>query len=301
MTIADGPTLKIEADAALTGAGYARPEALVSTEWVARNLGRAGVRIIEVDVDPKLYHAGHVPGAVGWDWTKDLNDPVRRDIPGPEQWEALLSASGVSPSDTVVFYGDASNWFAAFAFWVAKLYGHADVRLMNGGRSKWLAEEGRAMTTDKPAPARTSYKVTTRRPELRAFLADVLAAAGTRSMNLVDVRSPDEFSGKIIAPPGMTETAQRAGHVPGATSIPWGSAVNADGTFKAADELRSIYLTQKGVDPRRDSIAYCRIGERSSHTWFVLSYLLGLPNVRNYDGSWTEYGSVIGAPIEKTA
>lgn len=292
-------TLKIDADPALAAAGYARPEVLVSTEWVAKNGARAGVRVIEVDVDPKLYEAGHIPGAVGWDWTKDLNDQVRRDIPSVQQWEALLSAAGVSPSDTIVFYGDASNWFAAFAFWVAKLYGHADVRLMNGGRSKWLAESDRPMTTEKPAPARSTYKVTGQHPELRAFLADVISAAKSKGLNLVDVRSPDEFSGKVIAPPGMTETAQRGGHVPGATSIPWGTAVNQDGTFKAADELRSIYLQQKGLSPERESIAYCRIGERSSHTWFVLSYLLGLKNVRNYDGSWTEYGSVIGAPIEK--
>ena len=289
---------KVDIDPAIPR-GYAHPEALVSTDWVQRNLNTPGVRIVEVDVDPKLYDAGHIPGAVGWNWNTQLQDPIRRDIPTKESWEKLLSESGISPSDTIVFYGDASNWFAAYAFWVARIYGHADVRLMNGGRVRWLNEESRPLTPARPTPTPTVYKTPSVNLDLRARLLDVVAIAQTHASNLVDVRSPDEFSGKIIAPPGMTETAQRAGHVPGARSIPWASAVNTDGTFKSAEELRELYINQKGIDPARDTVAYCRIGERSSHTWFVLKYLLGLKNVRNYDGSWTEYGSVIGVPIER--
>lgn len=289
------------ADTGIKSLGYAHPEALVSTAWVKENLGKPGIKIVEVDVDPKLYAAGHIPGAVGWDWAKQLQDPVKRDIPSKEQWEALLSEAGIANGDTLVLYGDASNWFAAYAFWVARLYGHADVRLINGGRVKWLNEDDKTFTTDVPTPTRTQYKVERVHGELRARLIEVLQIAekGGKNINLVDVRSPDEFTGKVIAPAGMTETAQRAGHVPGAKSIPWGTAVNADGTFKTGEELRNVYVKEKGVNPEQESIAYCRIGERSSHTWFVLQYLIGLKNVRNYDGSWTEYGSVIGAPIEK--
>jgi thiosulfate/3-mercaptopyruvate sulfurtransferase len=283
-------------------AGYASPEVLVTTDWVAAHLKDPRVKVVEVDVDPKLYDAGHIAGAVGWDWNKELQDQVTRDIPSKEQWEALLSRSGISPEDTLVLYGDASNWFAAYAFWVAKHYGHRDVRLINGGRVKWLNESDKAFVTERPTPTPTTYKVSQVHPELRARLPEVLElSSGSRKgqATLVDVRSPDEFSGKVIAPPGMTESAQRGGHIPGAKSIPWGTAVNQDGTFKTIDELRQIYLKDKGVDAGKEAVAYCRIGERSSHTWFVLKYLLGLKDVRNYDGSWTEYGSVIGVPIER--
>jgi thiosulfate/3-mercaptopyruvate sulfurtransferase len=278
---------------------YAHPEVLVSTDWVAANLKTPGVRIVEVDVDPKQYAAGHIPGAIGWDWNKDLQDQVRRDVPSPEAISELLSRSGISPEDTVVLYGDASNWFAAYAFWVLKMYGHKDVRLMNGGRAKWLNEETRPMTAEPTPVSRSKYTASAPDHSLRAFLPEILDIARTRSHNLVDVRSPDEFTGKVIAPPGMTETAQRAGHVPGARSVPWATAVNPDGTFKSVEELKGIYLQSAGLDSAKPTVVYCRIGERSSHTWFVLRYLLGLKNVRNYDGSWTEYGSVIGAPIEK--
>jgi thiosulfate/3-mercaptopyruvate sulfurtransferase len=292
------PQFKVDIDPAIP-LGYAHPETLVSTDWVQRNLSTPGVRIVEVDVDPKLYDAGHIPNAVGWNWNTQLQDSIRRDIPTKENWEKLLSESGILPSDTIVLYGDASNWFAAYAFWVARIFGHADVRLMNGGRVRWLNEESRPLTPARPTITPTTYTAPSVNLELRARLLDVIAIAQNHTSNLVDVRSPDEFSGKIIAPPGMTETAQRAGHVPGARSIPWASAVNTDGTFKSADELRELYINQKGIDPSRDTVAYCRIGERSSHTWFVLKYLLGLKNVRNYDGSWTEYGSVIGVPIDR--
>lgn len=280
--------------------GYANNDVLVTTDWVHQNLKTAGVRIVEVDVDPKLYAAGHVPGAVGWDWNKDLQDPVRRDIPSAAQVSGLLSRAGVRPTDTVVLYGDSSNWFAAYGFWVLKLYGHRDVRLMNGGRVKWLNESDKPMVTEVPRYEASAYTVSGIDQTHRALLTDVLAVAtGRERATLVDVRSPDEFSGKVIAPPGMSETAQRGGHIPGALSVPWASAVNQDGTFKSAQELRALYLADKGVSADRPAIAYCRIGERSSHTWFVLKYLLGLEHVKNYDGSWTEYGSVIGVPIEK--
>lgn len=279
-------------------ADYANPDVLVSTQWVHDHL-ESGIRLIEVDLDPKLYAAGHIPGAVGWDWSRDLNDPVRRDIPTQAAFELLMSEAGVAPGDTVVLYGDSSNWFAAFAFWVMKLYGHRDVRLMNGGRSKWLNEPDRPMTTQTSRPTPARYSCGPQEPGLRAFVPEVLEIARSRQATLVDVRSPDEYSGKVIAPPGMTETAQRGGHIPGARSVPWSSAVNADGTFKSADELRAIYFDKAKVDPQGPAVAYCRIGERSSHTWFVLKYLLGMRNVKNYDGSWTEYGNLVAAPIEK--
>jgi thiosulfate/3-mercaptopyruvate sulfurtransferase len=279
--------------------GYAHPEVLVETDWVQANLGKPGVKIVEIDVDTTAYDAGHIPGAVAFNWRTELQDQLSRDIISKEAFEKLVGGAGIGPQDTVILYGDNNNWFAANGFWLFKVYGHRDVRLMNGGRAKWLAEPDKEMTTERPRPAPVPYQVTETRPELRALLPDVLRAATFRGCNLVDVRSPDEFTGKVIAPPGMTETAQRGGHVPGAKSIPWGTPVAPDGTFKSADELRAIYLEQKGVDAARPTITYCRIGERSSHTWFVLTYLLGLKDVRNYDGSWTEYGSVIGAPIEK--
>jgi thiosulfate/3-mercaptopyruvate sulfurtransferase len=279
--------------------GYAHPEVLVETNWVKANLGQPGVKVVEIDVDTKAYDTGHSPGAVGFNWQTELQDQVRRDIIGKEAFERLVGGAGITPQDTVILYGDHNNWFAANGFWLFKLYGHKDVRLMNGGRQKWLNERDKELTTQRPNPQPVPYKVTETRPELRALLPDVLQAVKSRACNLVDVRSPDEFTGKVIAPPGMNESAQRGGHVPGAKSIPWGTPVAPDGTFKSADELRTIYLQEKGVDPNWPTIAYCRIGERSSHTWFVLRYLLGLENVRNYDGSWTEYGNLIGAVIEK--
>jgi thiosulfate/3-mercaptopyruvate sulfurtransferase len=279
-------------------AKYANPEVLVETDWVKANLGKPGIKLVEIDVDTKAYDAGHIPGAVGFNWQTQLQDQVRRDILSREGFEKLIGGAGISPNDTVILYGDNNNWFAAYGFWLFKIYGHNDVRLMNGGRVKWLNESDKSMTTDKPTPAPAPYQAKEVHVNLRAMLPEVLDALKNQ-WNLVDVRSPDEFTGKVIAPPGMSETAQRGGHIPGAKSVPWSTAVNPDGTFKAADELQKIYLEQKGVDPKKDTIAYCRIGERSSHTWFVLKYLLGIGNVKNYDGSWTEYGNVVGAPIEK--
>ncbi len=281
-------------------ADFAHPEVLVSTDWVKENMGKPGIKIVEIDVDTKAYDAGHIPGAVGFNWQTQLQDQVRRDIISKEAFAKLVSEAGISPNDTVILYGDNNNWFAAYGFWLFKIYGHKDVRLMNGGRVKWLNESDKPLTTDKPTIKPTQYKVTETHFELRAHVPQVLEASKSGKFNLVDVRSPDEFTGKVIAPPGMSETAQRGGHIPGAKSIPWSTAVAADGTFKPADELRSIYLQQKGVDANKETIAYCRIGERSSHTWFVLKYLLGLKTVLNYDGSWTEYGNLVGVPIEKS-
>jgi thiosulfate/3-mercaptopyruvate sulfurtransferase len=279
--------------------GYAHPEVLVSTDWVKEHLGEPGIKLVEIDVDTQAYAAGHVPGAVGWNWQSQLQDQRRRDILSKEEFERLASESGLSPGDTVILYGDNNNWFAAYGFWLFKIYGHPDVRLMDGGRVKWLNEDDKELTPEPPEVERTDYVARGEHPELRAHLADVFAVLERRDHNLVDVRSPDEFTGKIIAPPGLPETAQRAGHIPGATNVPWSTAVAPDATFKPADELRKIYVDGAGVDAGRPTIAYCRIGERSSHTWFVLKYLLGLENVRNYDGSWTEYGNLIGVPIER--
>ncbi len=276
---------------------YANPAALVSTQWVADHLNDPNVRLIEVDVDTSAYGQGHIQGAVGVNWTTQLGDPVRRDIPTKEDWAKLLSQSGVGPHTRIIFYGDNNNWFAAFAYWVSKIYGHQNSALMNGGRKKWELEN-RPFTTDVPQHSATSYPARDADLKYRAFLRDVLDRSGGTA--LVDVRSPAEFSGEVIAPPGMTETAQRAGHVPGAQNIPWAQAANEDGTFKSADELKQLY-GGKGVTSEKDVIAYCRIGERSSHTWFVLKELLGFQNVKNYDGSWTEYGSVVGVPIENPA
>jgi len=279
-------------------AEYAHPEVLVTTDWLRENLKTPNVRVVEVDVDPKLYAAGHIPGAVGWDWTTQLQDQLKRDIISKEDFEKLNSEAGIKNSDTIIIYGDSSNWFAAYGFWLYKIYGHKDVRLLNGGRAKWLNEEGAPLTTEVQKFAKSQYKVSSVDGSLRAKVSEIFAATEKKAP-LVDVRSPDEFTGKIIAPPGMSETAQRAGHVPGATSIPWSTAVTNENTFKTADELRTIYLDQKRLDPSKPTIAYCRIGERSSHTWFVLKYLLGFKDVKNYDGSWTEYGNLIGVPIEK--
>src|SRR5689334_301182 len=280
---------------------YAHPDVLVSTESVAGHRADAAVRLIEVDVDTTAYDSGHVAGAVGWNWQSQLNDPVRRDIPDKKAFAKLLSDAGVTPKTAVVLYGDNNNWFAAFAFWLLQLYGHTNARLMNGGRAKWVAE-GRALVTEKPRVTPTNYPVPKKViAALRAKRPDVERALKGKKVALVDVRSPAEFVGDIIAPPGMTETAQRAGHIPGARSIPWGQAVATDGTFKPYDELARLYQNAKVIDGNNDVIAYCRIGERSSHTWFALTYLLGVKKVRNYDGSWTEWGNLVGAPIAKGA
>jgi thiosulfate/3-mercaptopyruvate sulfurtransferase len=276
---------------------YAHPETLVDVTWVQDNLGTANVRLVEVDVDPSLYEKGHVEGAVGWNWETDLCDPVRRDVLAREDFEKLCSAAGITPDTTVVLYGDSNNWFACWALWEFKLYGHRDVRLMNGGRVKW-EKEGLPYVTDVPAHEKSSYRAGQPDPDLRAFRPEVEERVAGREVNLVDVRSPDEFTGKIIAPPGLMETAQRAGHIPGAVNVPWAMAAREDGTFKSVAELKELY-DDAGVIPARDTIAYCRIGERSSHTWFVLKYLLGYDNVKNYDGSWTEWGNIVGAPIER--
>ncbi|HEY3332997.1 MAG TPA: sulfurtransferase [Capsulimonadaceae bacterium] len=276
-------------------AAYSNPEVLVSTEWVAEHGTDPGVRLVEVDVDFALYEQGHIAGAVGWNWSTDLNDHLTRDIVDKETFAKLASAAGIANNTTVVLYGDANNWFAAWAFWQFKIYGHKDVRLLNGGRKKWELES-RPYTTDVPVHESTIYTPSDPDFSIRAFRDYVKENLG--SVNLVDVRSPDEYSGKVIAPPGLSETAQRGGHIPGAKSIPWALAANEDGTFKSATALQELY-EGRGVLPGKETIAYCRIGERSSHTWFVLKYLLGYDNVRNYDGSWTEWGSVVGAPIER--
>jgi thiosulfate/3-mercaptopyruvate sulfurtransferase len=272
-------------------------DALVSTDWVAEHLNDPNVRLVEVDVDTSAYETGHIPSAVGWNWQTDLQRRPIRDIPTKEEWEQLLSRSGISNDSTVVLYGDNNNWFAAFALWLFKVYGHDDVRLMDGSRSKWIAE-GRAMTQDVPQPEASSYQASEANRDLRAFRDDVMQTIGKNDQGLVDVRSPAEYSGQLLAPENLPqEGAQRGGHVPGAANIPWASAVNEDGTFKSVEELKQIY-GGKGISADRPTITYCRIGERSAHTWFVLKHILGHQNVRNYDGSWTEWGSLIGAPIE---
>jgi thiosulfate/3-mercaptopyruvate sulfurtransferase len=281
-------------------AEYANPAALVSTDWVAQHQNDPKVRLIEVDVDTSAYEQGHIPGAMGVNWSTELEDTIRRDIPTKENWDKLLSRAGVSADTKIVFYGDNNNWFAAFAYWVAKMYGHQDVVLMNGGRKKWELEN-RPITKDAPSITPTSYTSKGLDQSFRALYNDVRDYVGVPSGKaLVDVRSPAEYSGEIVAPPGLPETAQRCGHIPGAANIPWGQAANEDGTFKSADELKALY-EGKGITPEKDVVAYCRIGERSSHTWFVLKELLGYGKVRNYDGSWTEWGSVIGAPIDNPA
>lgn len=277
-------------------AEYKHPEVLVSTEWAAQNLNAPNTRFVEVDVDTTAYDQGHIPGAVAWNWQTQLQDGIRRDLIDKAALEKLLGASGVSNDTVVVLYGDNNNWFAAYAFWQLKLYGHKDVRLMNGGRKKWL-EEKRPLTKDAPSVSATPYRVSATDASVRAFKEDISAILdGKKSGQLVDVRSVDEFTGKIIAPPGMNETAQRAGHIPKAANIPWVQAAKEDGTFKSFEDLKKLYEA-KGIDGKDEVIAYCRIGERSSHTWFVLKYLLGFDKVRNYDGSWTEWGNLVGAPI----
>lgn len=276
-------------------ADYAHPEKLVSTDWVADNLDNPNVVLIEVDVDTAAYDEGHPPGAVAWNWTSQLQDQVSRDVASREVVTDLLRSAGANDDSQIVLFGDNNNWFAAYALWMLELYGVTNTALMDGGRVKWQAE-GRATTTDAPAAGSGSITVADRDEALRAKLPDVLAHVEAGGQ-LVDVRSPDEFNGMIMAPPGLAETAQRKGHVPGASNIPWATAVAEDGTFKSADELGDIYRAQ-GITGDQPVIAYCRIGERSSHSWFALRYLLGIDNTSNYDGSWTEYGSVVGVPID---
>ncbi len=275
---------------------YAHPETLVSTAWVLESSRKPGVAVIEVDVDTKAYDEGHVPGAIAWNWSTELCDTVQRDIIPRAKLEKLLGDSGITPETAIVLYGDNNNWFAAWAFWQLKIYGHGDVRIMNGGRKKWL-EEGREVSKDRPQPRPAVYTAKAPDFSIRSYLPDVQKAMQARGASLVDVRSPAEFTGELLSPPGLPETCQRGGHIPGARSIPWGKACNEDGTFKSPADLKKLYEGE-GVRPDRPVIAYCRIGERSSHTWFVLKYLLGYRDVKNYDGSWTEWGNLVGAPIE---
>jgi thiosulfate/3-mercaptopyruvate sulfurtransferase len=276
---------------------YAHPEVLVETDWLQSRLTDDSIRIVEVDVDTSAYELGHLPGAIAWNWTSQLADSITRDILSKHDVEALLSNAGVTPDTTIVLYGDSNNWFAAWAFWQLKIYRHRDVRLLNGGRKKWIAE-GREMTSTVPQYRPTQYKAQDPDLSIRAFLPDVQSALREHSAKLIDVRTPQEFTGEIVAPPGLNETAQRGGHIPGARNVPWAKACNEDGSFKSIDELRALYGAE-GVEEGKPVISYCRIGERSSHTWFVLKYLLGVSNVRNYDGSWTEWGNLVGAPIER--
>jgi len=280
--------------------GYAHPEMLVSTEWVAEHLNDPNVRIVESNEDTLLYASGHLPGSVHVDWTHDLNDPVRRDYITRKGFEALMSKIGATPKTTVVFYGDKNNWWACYALWVFQLFGHKNARIMDGGRVKWMKEE-RPLTKDAPAIAPTKYKAPDRKDApVRVFQKQVLAHVKGKGQ-LVDVRSPEEFSGtRMHMPDYPNEGALRGGHIPGAKSIPWARAINAeDGTFKTAAELKELYEKANKLNRQKPTIAYCRIGERSSHTWFALKYLLGFKNVKNYDGSWTEWGNSVGVPIEK--
>jgi thiosulfate/3-mercaptopyruvate sulfurtransferase len=272
-----------------------RENVLVTADWAAEHLDDPKVVFVEVDEDTAAYEFGHLPGAVRLDWRTELQDPVRRDFVSKEGFEKLLSSKGVARDDTVVLYGGNNNWFAAYAYWYFKLYGHEDVRLLDGGRKKWELD-GRLLTATLPDRPATDYRASEPDTSIRAFRDEVISAIGTA--NLVDVRSPDEFSGKILAPAHLPqEQSQRRGHIPGAINVPWSKAANEDGTFKSDDELRALYAGA-GLEPGKETIAYCRIGERSSHTWFVLKELLGQDKVKNYDGSWTEYGALVGVPIE---
>jgi len=278
-------------------AANTRADVLVTTDWVAQHGTDAGVRVVEVDVDTTAYDQGHVPGSVGWNWTTELCDTLVRDIVPAKKLEELLGKSGIDNKTTIVLYGDNNNWFAAWAFWQLKIYGHADVRIMDGGRKKWLAE-GRDLSTEKSTFQPATYKAGAPDMSLRAFLPEVQQAVAGKKTALVDVRSPQEFTGEILSPPGLPETCQRGGHIPGAKSIPWGKNCNDDGSFKSFDDLKALYA-EKGITGNEPVIAYCRIGERSSLTWFAMKYLLGFDNVKNYDGSWTEWGNLVGAAVEK--
>jgi thiosulfate/3-mercaptopyruvate sulfurtransferase len=273
-----------------------RPDVLVDADWVEAHLADPGVVLVEVDEDTSAYDTGHISGAVKIDWKKDLQDPVRRDFVDKAGFEALLSERGISNDDTVILYGGNNNWFAAYAYWYFRLYGHQNVKLLDGGRKKWELDS-RELVKDVPDRAATSYVATDQDSAIRAFRDEVVAAIGQR--NLVDVRSPDEFAGRLLAPAHLPqESAQRGGHVPTAKNVPWSKEAKEDGTFRSDDQLRALYGDEAGLDFSKDTIAYCRIGERSAHTWFVLHELLDQPNVKNYDGSWTEYGSLVGVPIE---
>ena len=277
---------------------YAHPESLVDTQWVADHGSDPNVRLVEVDVDTAAYDQGHIEGAVGWNWESQLQQSVQRDLVSKSDLEELLGSAGIDNGTTVILYGDNNNWFAAWAFWQLKYYGHGDVRLMNGGRAKWESEN-RPLTTAAASPAAKSYTASEPDEGIRAYRDYVLDAVRGGSVSLVDVRAPAEYSGELLAPENLPqEGSQRGGHIPGAANIPWATAVAEDGTFKSADELREVYGSQ-GIDGSGETIAYCRIGERSSHTWFALTQLLGFENVRNYDGSWTEWGSIVRAPIER--
>lgn len=272
-------------------------EVLVTTDWAADHLNDEGVRFIEVDVDTESYDSGHIPGAVGWNWKNQLQDTLQRSIASQEDFEQLLQESGIDNDTTIVLYGDNNNWFAAWAYWLLKYYGHEDARILDGGRKKWQAEN-RELTTDEPDLSTGDYSIEEVNEEYRAFRNDVAELIEGDDFGLVDVRSPEEFSGEKLGPEGLNEGAQRGGHIPGASNIPWSKAVNEDGTFKSKEELQEIYENE-GVTPDKDIIAYCRIGERSAHSWFVLNELLEYPTVRNYDGSWTEWGNLVNAPIER--
>lgn len=279
-------------------AEYARPEVLVDTQWVADRLKDPKVRVLEVSVDQAAFDQGHLPGTMALSWFRDLEDQPQRDIASKGKVEWLLSDAGVTPDTTIVLYGDNNNWFAAYAYWLFKLYGHRDVRVMIGGRKKWM-DEGRPMTKETATYPEVDYQAQEPDPRIRAFRDSVLQGLAYPGKGLVDVRSPREFIGELLAPENLPqEGAQRGGHIPGAVNIPWGEAVRPDGTFKSAEELRALYQG-RGITPDKEIIAYCRIDERSAHTWFVLSELLGYPKVRNYDGSWTEWGSTVGVPIER--
>jgi thiosulfate/3-mercaptopyruvate sulfurtransferase len=280
----------------MTATGYA-DDVLVDLAWAREHLAHPAVRFVEVDVDTTAYHGGHLPGAVGWNWTSQLADTVRRDIASREDLSRLVSGAGIGADTTVVFYGDNHNWFAAWGYWLLKLHGHRDARILDGGRKLWV-DRGLPLTTDAAAHVPTDYRLPEPDFSLRAFRDDILPRLGDPKLALVDVRTPAEFQGRVIAPPGMSETARRGGHIPGAVSVPWAQAVREDGTFRGAAELEALFAA-KGITADRDVITYCRIGERSSHTWFVLHELLGFRRVRNYDGSWTEWGSMVGVPIER--
>ncbi|HMO18551.1 MAG TPA: sulfurtransferase [Oligoflexia bacterium] len=280
--------------------GYVTPEVLVSTEWVADNLGNSGIRLVESNEDQLLYPSGHIHGAIEIDWVRDLNDPLRRDYLDKSSFQELLSRSGISKDTTVIFYGDKNNWWATYAFWIFQLFGHSNARVMDGGRLKW-SKEGRSFTRDIPSYPPTDYVAPVRDDKRYRALRDDVMCHVSSGLPLIDVRSPEEYSGERMHMEGYpNEGALRGGHIPGAKNVPWAKAVEPDtGTFRDADELFDIYTSQAGITPDKDIIAYCRIGERSSHTWFVLTYLLGFPNVRNYDGSWTEWGNMVNVPIEK--